>query len=153
MFQTSWHLLLRVWWNDLPISEAKFYPLIKKYCELNFWCKVRYQDKIWAPKHEKYNWEILGDLKAIVLLLGLQLGCTKFWSFLREWDSRYRKHYYIQKQWPKREPFIPGQKNVTNTPLINPEKVYLPLLHIRLGIKKFRQGVDQNSAGFMDFEK
>jgi len=78
---------------------------------------------------------------------------TQSFEDLREWDSWYRKHYYTQKQWPKREPFISGQKNVTNTELINPEKVYLPLLHIRLGIIKFRQGVDQNSAGFMDFKK
>ena len=37
-----------------------------------------------------------------------------------------------------------------NTLLTNPEKVYLPLLHIKLGfIKKFLNTVDQNSAGFI----
>jgi hypothetical protein len=40
---------------------------------------------------------------------------------------------------------IPGQKNVVNTPLMNPEKVHLPPLHIKLGLKK----MDQYSAGFM----
>ena len=45
---------------------------------------------------------------------------------------------------------IPGQKNVVHTPFMNPEKVYLPLLHIKHGlIKKFIKGMDQNSAGFM----
>ena len=45
---------------------------------------------------------------------------------------------------------IPGQKSVINTPLINPEKVYLPLLHIELGlIKKFVKVICQNNAGFM----
>jgi len=97
---------------------------------------VRYQDNIWAPLHEKYNWKVLENLKAIVLFLGLQLGYTAFCCFLHEWYSRYRKNYYIQKQWPKREPFIPGQKNVTDNLLINPEKVYLPTLHIRLGLIK-----------------
>ena len=37
-----------------------------------------------------------------------------------------------------------------NTPLINPQKVYLPLLHIELGlIKNFVKVTGQNSAGFM----
>jgi hypothetical protein len=41
-------------------------------------------------------------------------------------------------------------KNVVNTPLINPEKVYLLPLNIRLGlIKNFVMAVDQNSTGFM----
>jgi hypothetical protein len=73
---------------------------------------------------------------------------TQFYCFLSEWDSRDRKYYYIQKLWPKRESLVPGQKNVTNTQLINPEKVYLPPLHIKLGlIKKFVKAMDQNSAG------
>jgi len=39
---------------------------------------------------------------------------------------------------------IPGQKNVINTSLINPEKVYLPLLHIELGrIKNFVKVIRQ----------
>jgi hypothetical protein len=45
---------------------------------------------------------------------------------------------------------IPGQKSVINTPLINSEKVYLPPLHIKLGlIKDFVKVIGQNSAGFM----
>jgi hypothetical protein len=67
---------------------------------------------------EKYNWNIMGDFKVIAR----SLGYTKFYCFPPEWDSRDRKHHHIQKQWPKRESLIPGQKNV-NTPLINPEEV------------------------------
>jgi hypothetical protein len=71
---------------------------------------------------------------------------TQFYCFLCKWDSRNRKYNYIQKQWPKRESLIPRQKNAVNTPLINPEKVYLPPVHITLRLaKKF----DQKSAGFM----
>jgi hypothetical protein len=83
-------------------------------------------------------------------LLGLQLGYTQFCCFLSEWDSRDRKYHYIQKQWPKRQSLVPGQKNVVNTPLINPEKVYLLPLPIKLGlIKNFVKAMDQNSAGVM----
>jgi len=39
---------------------------------------------------------------------------------------------------------------VVHTPLINPEKVHLPPLHIQLGlIKNVVKAMDQNSAGFM----
>jgi hypothetical protein len=38
----------------------------------------------------------------------------------------------------------------SNASLIVPERVYLPLLHIKLGRKKtFVKAMDQNSAGFM----
>jgi hypothetical protein len=59
-------------------------------------------------QYEKYNWNICGDLKDTVLLLGY----TKICYFLCEWDSRDRKHLYIQKQGPKQEVLILAQKNV-----------------------------------------
>ena len=41
------------------------------------------------------------------------------------------------------------QKNAINNPLVNPEKVYLPPLPIKLGlIKNFVKAMDQNTAGF-----
>jgi hypothetical protein len=41
-------------------------------------------------------------------------------------------------------------KNVVDTPLVNPEEVYLSPLHIKLGhIKNVVTAVDQNSAGFI----
>jgi hypothetical protein len=67
-------------------------------------------------QYEKYNWNIMGDLKVTARLLGY----TTFYYFLREWDSRDIQNHYIQKQWPKRESLIPGQKNL-NATLINPE--------------------------------
>jgi len=48
------------------------------------------------------------------------------------------------KKWPKQVSLIPEQKNVVNIPLINPEKVYLPPLHIKV--------MDQNGAGFVYFK-
>ena len=62
-----------------------------------------------------------------------------------------RKHNYIQKPVASRESLIPGQKNVVNTPLINPENIYTPPLHIKLGLikKNLVKATDQNSAGLM----
>ena len=38
-------------------------------------------------EYSKYGWHIYGDLKVLSLLMGFQLGCTKFCCFLSEWDS------------------------------------------------------------------
>ena len=38
--------------------------------------------------YSKYGWHICGDLKVVFLLMGLQLGYTKYCCFLCEWDSR-----------------------------------------------------------------
>jgi hypothetical protein len=84
--------------------------------------------------YEKCKWNICGDLKVIALLLGLQLGCTKYCCFLCEWDSRDRKKHCIQKQWQKRDSLIPGKKNMLNNLLVNPKKVFLQQLYTKLGL-------------------
>ena len=61
-------------------------------------------------QYDKYCWTVCCDLKVIALLMGLQLGCTKFCCFLCEWDSRDKKNHYIKKEWPKHESLTPGQK-------------------------------------------
>ena len=43
------------------------------------------------------------------------IPCLVTQSFPCEWNSRNRKYHYNQKEWPKRESLIPGQKNVVNT--------------------------------------
>jgi hypothetical protein len=74
----------------------------------------------------------------------MQLGYTKFCCFLCDWDSRDKKHHYIHKQWTNQESLIPGQKSAVNIPFINHEKVYLPPVYIKLGLKKeFVKAKDQ----------
>jgi len=84
-------------------------------------------------QYEKYNWNICGYLKVNDLLLSY----TKFCCFLCEWNNWDRKFNYNQKDWPKGEQLIPGQKSVENTQLINPKKVHLPPLHFTLGLIKY----------------
>ena len=43
-----------------------------------------------------------------------------------------QKSHYVIKLWPKRESLLPGEITVSNTTLLNPGKVYLPPLHIKL---------------------
>jgi hypothetical protein len=74
----------------------------------------------------------------------------KFRCFLCEWYSIDRKRHYNQKQWPKGETLIARHKDAVHTPLIHPEKVYVPPLHIKLGlIQNFFKAMYHNSAGFM----
>ncbi|UYV69193.1 K02A2.6-like [Cordylochernes scorpioides] len=88
-------------------------------------------------------------LKSLLSCVGLQLGYTKFCCFLCEWDSRDRERHYFKKIWPNRKIFTPGYKNIANLPLIDSENIYLPPLHIKLGLmKNFVKALDRNASGF-----
>ena len=52
----------------------------------------------------------------------LLLGYTKFCCFLCECYTSDRKHHYLQKQWPKRESHIPGQKKCSKYAVHQPWK-------------------------------
>ena len=100
-------------------------------------------------KYDQYNWEVIGDFKMIAFLMGMQRGFTKYPCYLCVWDSRDTKAHYQKQVWPKREEFVVGEKNVKNIPLINPKKVLLPPLHIKLGlIKQFVKALDKDGAAF-----
>ena len=100
-------------------------------------------------KYEQYQWDICGDLKVIGILLGLQGGFTKYCCFLCLWDSRATKEHYSKKDWPHRTSFEPGTSNIKYAPLVNPKKVLLPPLHIKLGLmKNFVKAMDKEGSGF-----
>lgn len=100
-------------------------------------------------KYEEHNWGICGDLKVIGVLLGLQGGYTKYSCFLCLWDSRARHEHYIRKTWPPRESFVPGSANVLHNNLVQPNKIYLPPLHIKLGLmKNFVKALDKSGSTF-----
>lgn len=84
----------------------------------------------------KYNWQFCGDFKMISIILGQQGGYTKYPCFLCEWDSRADNDHWTDKAWPSRTNLQQGDLNVTKDPLIDPYKVILPPLHIKLGIMK-----------------
>lgn len=100
-------------------------------------------------QYSKYNWNICGDLKVVALLLGMQLGYTKYCCFICEWDSRAREQHYVKQKWPLRKNLVPGQKNVAHQPLVEPSKIFLPPLHIKLGLmKNFVKAMNKEGAGF-----
>ena len=79
---------------------------------------------------------ICGNLKIVTILLGQQSGFTKHPCFLCLWDSRDRKNHYKKQKWPERSSFKPGSKNILQKPLVDPTKILLPPLHIKLGLMK-----------------
>jgi len=102
-----------------------------------------------AVSYDKFKWQICGDLKVIALLLGLQLGFTKYCCFICEWDSRARSLHYSRKDWPARKSLEPGIMNVENQPLVEPSKILLPSMHLKLGLmKNFVKAVNQEEAVF-----
>ena len=103
-----------------------------------------------AIHYSDYQWSLCGDLRVIGILMGLQGGCTKHCCFLCLWDSRATAQHYETKEWPKRNSYAPRVKNIQHIPLVNPNKVLMPLLHIKLGlIKNFVKAIaKQNSNGF-----
>ena len=99
-------------------------------------------------KYAEHKWKICGDLKIIAVLLGMQLGYTKYCCFLCMWDSRDRKAHYIQADWPARN-LDSSEKNVIAEPLVDPKDVLLPPLHIKLGLmKNFVKGMNQEGQAF-----
>lgn len=100
-------------------------------------------------KYEDYGWEVIGDFKMLAFFMGLQSGWTKYPCYLCLWDSRASRVHYQQFQWPERDEYLVGRHNVLHEPLVDPEKVLMPPLHIKLGlIKQFVKALDVQSQAF-----
>lgn len=83
------------------------------------------------------------------ILLGQQSGNTKFPCYLCELDSRARNLRWIKQEWSVRTEMILGEKNIYNYNLIDPKKVLLPPLHIKLGLmKQFVKALDKENKSF-----
>lgn len=104
--------------------------------------------------YAQHQWHICGDLKVIGLLMGMQPGYTKYCCFLCEWDSRAKADHYVVKDWPTRTGLVPGEKSVAHPPLVDPLKIYLPPLHIKLGLmKNFVKAMNKSGDGFQYLQK
>jgi hypothetical protein len=99
-------------------------------------------------KYHEHEWQICGYLKVIGLLLGQQRGYTKYPCLLCEWDSRATDKHWNTVHWPEREQQQPGSKNVWNVSLVDREKIILPPLHIKLGMREFVKALDRKSPCF-----
>ena len=105
-------------------------------------------------KYHEYNWQVCGDFKVITILLGQQSGFTKFPCFLCKWDSRDRIKHYKIKNWSKRKELVVGEHNVQKVQLIEPNRILLPPLHIKLGLmKQFVRALDHSNPSYSYIRK
>jgi len=99
--------------------------------------------------YKNHQWQICGDLKIISMLLGQQSGFTKYPCCLCLWDSRDRQKHYKVKEWPVRTTYVPGSCNIIHDSLVDPSKILIPPLHIKLGLmKQFVKALDKNGKCF-----
>lgn len=107
-----------------------------------------------ALNYQEHKWLICGDLKVVGLILGLQGGYTKYPCFLCLWDSRADDQHYVRQEWPARQGLEPGSHNVLSHPLVEPSKILLPPLHIKLGLmNNFVKALDREGGGFAFLRK
>ena len=63
--------------------------------------------------------------------------------------QRDKKNHCVNKLWPKRTSLTPGEKNVVFPPLVVPENISLPPLHLKLGLMKNSvEGMDKTGRGY-----
>lgn len=99
--------------------------------------------------YKSHQWQICGDLKIITMLLGQQSGFTKYSCYLCLWDSRDRQKHYKVKEWSVRTTLTPGSNNIIRDSLVDPSKILIPPLHIKLGLmKQFVKALDKNGKCF-----
>lgn len=103
-----------------------------------------------AIKYSSHKWNLCGDLKVIGMLMGMRGGFTKNCCFLCLWDSRATGEHYSRCDWPQRRGYVPGVGSLEHTPLVDPNKIFLPPLHIKLGLAKnlVKAMAKSNSNGF-----
>ena len=91
--------------------------------------------------------------KEIAILLGMQQGYTKHGCPYCLWDSRDHRMHFVRKVWPERR-WIVSTENVINIPLVKPEKVLPPPLHIKLGLmRNFVRALDKAGEPFKAIEE
>jgi len=66
-----------------------------------------------------------------------------------ERDSSAQSLHYSRKDWPARKSLEPGTTKVKNQPLVEPRKILLPSMHLKLGLmKNFVKAMNQEEAAF-----
>ena len=90
-----------------------------------------------------------GDLVPCNNINDLSDTLNKYCCFLCEWNSHSRGSHYIMKDWLPHQSLEPGMKNVQHLPLVEQDKILLPLLNTKLGlVKNLDTAMGKSSQGF-----
>jgi hypothetical protein len=121
----------------LLLHEGNILPSIPVACAIHK--KETYENMkeiLSCMNYKIYQWHICSNLKVITILMGLQKSYTKFSCFLCMWDSHGRSVLYSKKNCPLYKSHTLRMKNIARQPLVDPHKVLLPPLYIKLGLMK-----------------
>jgi hypothetical protein len=98
--------------------------------------KETYENLLDKINYNKHCRKASGDLKIVAILLGLQSGYTNCCCFIWESDSKANDKHYSVKHSEKHKKLTSGERNVVHDPVVHATKLFLPPLHIKLGLVK-----------------
>ena len=102
-----------------------------------------------AVTYQEYKWLICGDVKVVGQVLELYGGHAKYPCFLCLWDSWFEDKHYVWQKWPLRQVLKPRSHNGQSNSLVEPNKILLPPLHIKLGLMmNFMKAMNAEDNGF-----
>ena len=105
-----------------------------------------------AANYQRHKWLICIDLKVVGLIPEHQGGYPKYPCFLCLLDSQADDLHYVRQKWLLRQGLKPGSHNVQSHPLVEPNKILLPPLHIKFGVmKNFVKAMEMEDSGFVFF--
>lgn len=65
-----------------------------------------------------------------------------------------KAQHWVRKDWPVRENIALGGHNIIHEPLVEKNKIILPLVHIKMGlIKQLIQAIDKGGKCFKNIRK
>lgn len=109
--------------------------------------------------YDQFKWKMVSDLKVCNILVGLKSGYPKYMCMYCHWEPRFNHTNNADKfdlTWPSRnsnEDFS-IKNGIQYPPLIYPENISPPPLHIKLGlVSKFIQLLDINGRAMQYLEK
>ena len=107
-----------------------------------------------AINYKEHKLLICGGLKVVGLVQQLQSEYTKYPCFLCLRKSWAENQNYVRQEWPLRQRLKSGSHKVQSYPLIEPNKILLAPLHIKLGVmKNFMKAMDREGSGFAFLQK
>ena len=90
-----------------------------------------------------HQFQELEQIRSLVFL-----WVCKWASQSTVFSSRAVSQNYKQKAWGSSSTFVPGKHSLKENPLVDMNKVLLPPLHIKLGLKNFVKALYKNGAAF-----
>ncbi|UYV65021.1 hypothetical protein LAZ67_3002849 [Cordylochernes scorpioides] len=142
------HLLTQGDLNDLRQDEFQY--LFSQENDLVYCNVVVSLMEALCHDHDTEEWRLFVDSSKISLKAVLLHNGNKFPLVLIADASNMKETYENMKLLLKKIEYERyGHKNILNSPLIDSENIYLPPLHIKLGLmKNFVKAMDRKASGF-----